>query len=508
MISLTRVQGLITRKRALAPITLAVLLAACNGDSSGPTTTTSFTNGTSSPAIDLFGTGSTNVGAGTGDSTSTGVAAAGATNTADVIASLTNVGTAAKTYYVATNGNDGADGLSIDRPLRTIQYALGLVNPGDTIQVRGGTYYGGLTIRRAGTAGARIKLKAYNNEQVKVAGSGDVALYVQQGAPYWIIQGLDISGGNYYVIKTDAPNVNIVSNNLHGSGADIVKLVLSSNDVVIYGNEIHHNNAGYGANAQGVDIVGADRTWVAHNYVHDIPSIGIYSKGNTRNSLFEHNRLENIAYRGLMLGQSTGGEYTRGLPYESYDGIIRNNIVVNSGSACLATASSYNVKIYNNSCYDAATTMHGAIFVSNEAGNGQAGTNIEIKNNIVVSAGRPVVKVNSDAMTDFGTIKIENNLFWAKGGAVNVDWRGSTNSFDAWKASTGNGAGSFVADPKYTSLIKLTIAADSPAVNAGVPVSVANTSYNPYAKPKAVEDYNHETRPKGSAIDIGAYEVN
>jgi len=47
---------------------------------------------------------------------------------------------AGQTYYVATNGSNGNDGLTQSTPFRTIQYALRMSQDGDTVWVRGGTY--------------------------------------------------------------------------------------------------------------------------------------------------------------------------------------------------------------------------------------------------------------------------------------------------------------------------------------------------------------------------------
>jgi hypothetical protein len=198
--------------------------------------------------------------------------------------------------------------------------------------------------------------------------------------------------------------------------------------------------------------------------VHDIPSIGLYAKGNARGTVFEYNRVENIYARGIMLGQNSGRQFLDpNKPYESYDGIIRNNTIKNVRGACLATASSWNAKIYNNTCYNVASEFNGAIFISNESELGQAGTNVEIKNNIVVASGnRPMVHIAVNALTDDTTLNIDGNLYWTEkgGNAVTFSWdRGADErkpstpsfwavNFDKWKRMTGKDAGSVVADPE------------------------------------------------------------
>jgi hypothetical protein len=74
------------------------------------------------------------------------------------------------TYYVATNGNDSAGGLTPDKPLRTITRAAALVRPGDTVRVAGGTYHECLYIRATGLPGRPITFSAQLGERVILDG--------------------------------------------------------------------------------------------------------------------------------------------------------------------------------------------------------------------------------------------------------------------------------------------------------------------------------------------------
>ncbi|UCH52553.1 MAG: right-handed parallel beta-helix repeat-containing protein [Pseudomonadota bacterium] len=402
-------------------------------------------------------------------------------------------------------GSDTTGNGTISAPYATLAYAVSLVAPGQSIELRTGNYCG-TNIGRPGTSSAWILLRAYNGENAVIQPCGrQNTIYFYRGdfAPmYWVMYGLEVQGGSAYTVKIDTPQVKLIQNNMYGSSADIVKLVATSDDVVIFGNEIHSPNAANGANAQGVDIVGADRSWVAYNYVHDIPSTGMYAKGNARNTIFEGNRVANIYARGIQLGQSTDINLMTDGTYEAYDGIMRNNIIVNTRDACLASASAYNIKIYNNSCYDAATSSQAAIYLANEAETNQAGTLIDIRNNIIFVSGttsRPAIKINADAVTSYGTVTINNNIYWTLSGAPNVrftwEGRGLTGaSWDSWRLITGLDTASLVSDPLYTNLTLLTVASNGPAVNNGVTL------------PEVPLDYLGVTRPQGAAADIGAYE--
>jgi hypothetical protein len=426
---------------------------------------------------------------------------------------------ATKTYYVATDGADGNAGDSLEKPFRTLERAVDAVKPGDTIELRAGDHRG-LKITKPGTSNGWITLRRHGQEKARIvpSRSGRPTLYFyhrscDEDTPnnypcqplYWAVEGLEIEGsgiggGDDNVVKIDTPHIRLKGNNLYGSSADVIKLVHTADDVEIIENEIHHPRAKPGANAQGIDIVGADRTRVAHNHVHDIPSIGVYAKGNSRNTVFEANLVENTFSHGIMLGQETDAHRLRDGKYETYDGIMRNNVVRNAGWSCFATSSSFRVRIYNNTCYQERSTLHGAILLSNESEVGQAGTHIEILNNIIYGAPNlPVVKLTAKALTDPATLVVDYNVYWtARGsGSVTFTWRDrglEQVPFSRWQ-QTGQDAHSRVADPLFTTLQSLRPSATSPAAAAGAPT------------PYVTIDFADAPRPSGR-IDIGAYEFS
>ena len=98
-------------------------------------------------------------------------------------------------YYLALNGSDENDG-SIDNPFATFDHAKDSLKPGDTLHIRGGTYYQQLKINgSAGPNGDKhnpITVKAYEGETVVVSGAppistswvkdGDCLLYTSDAA--------------------------------------------------------------------------------------------------------------------------------------------------------------------------------------------------------------------------------------------------------------------------------------------------------------------------------------
>ena len=93
-----------------------------------------------------------------------------------LLAILTPVIGSAANRYVATNGNDLADG-TLAAPYRTIQRAFDMASPGDTIFVREGTYREEVALTgKSGSAGNPITLRNYTNERAVLSGLDVAAL--------------------------------------------------------------------------------------------------------------------------------------------------------------------------------------------------------------------------------------------------------------------------------------------------------------------------------------------
>ncbi|MFI8067897.1 right-handed parallel beta-helix repeat-containing protein [Streptomyces sp. NPDC086033] len=126
----------------------------------------------------------------------------------------TEAAAAPTTLVVATNGNDTAPG-TLAQPLRTVQRAVDLAKPGDTVAVRAGTYAltDNITIATSGTASQPISLGAYQGERVVIDGEQLAASHtpvggsipraergaIHQEASYWRISDLEIVNGPYGV---------------------------------------------------------------------------------------------------------------------------------------------------------------------------------------------------------------------------------------------------------------------------------------------------------------------
>lgn len=434
------------------------------------------------------------------------------------------------TYFVSTSGSNGNDGLTIGTPFRNVQYAMNLVNPGDTIEVRAGTYTETLMASRPGSSIARITLRGYNGEMpvIRRTGVGPTLWFYHSlcdeevigtgtgntdcQAMYWTVSGLEIQGsatggGDGNAIKIDTPKVRIQGNKICCTTADMVKIVRTANDVEILDNEVWQNAAitTPTINAQGVDAVGSDRLRVAGNYLHDIPDIGMYCKGNCRNAVFENNRFERIGTTAMMMGQSTDADRMVDGPYEIYDSVMRNNVVAGAGWACFAISSAYNVKALNNSCFNTGQTTHGSVLLSNEAEVSQGSVNIEIANNIIYgSTARPIITYINGAMDDTYTLDIHDNIYWTSDSTPRFSPNSDTGaqiSLSAWVTAyadlSGKTDNSRAIAPNFERLtgpMSLSLAPGSPAINTGV------------SHASVARDYRWVTRPQGPRMDVGAFE--
>lgn len=107
--------------------------------------------------------------------------------------------------YVSPSGNDSNTG-TLDSPLLTLQAAASRATPGDTLYLRGGSYFNPeygtsfaarsrnnlVRITGSGTAGNPITIRAYGNEYARLVSDANGIVF--NGAQYWRVQGLELVG--------------------------------------------------------------------------------------------------------------------------------------------------------------------------------------------------------------------------------------------------------------------------------------------------------------------------
>lgn len=301
-------------------------------------------------------------------------------------------------YYVATTGNDSANG-AIGTPWRHIQKAADTASAGDTVYVRAGTYNEAVTLTRSGSAAAgQIVLAAYPGEVAVVDGTGVAIKNNQSGLfnvadiSYVTIQGFEIR--NFTTASTkDVPigvfisgagsGVQVLKNRIHdikntakglcdGTPGQALGLAVygsrapaSINNLLIDGNELDHLVTGC---SESMSINGNVENWrVTNNLVHDNNNIGIDAIG------FE--------------GTSPDTKYD-----QARDGVISGNTV-------------YNITSYGNPAYGNEYASDG-IYVD-------GGTRIVIERNAIhhTDFGIELASEHKGKSTSYVTAR--NNLIWA-----------------------------------------------------------------------------------------------
>ncbi|KAF5438068.1 hypothetical protein C5S35_00865, partial [Candidatus Methanophagaceae archaeon] len=122
-------------------------------------------------------------------------------------------GVSAAVYYVDTNSIGGVCSDSnpgtINQPWCTLGKANGVLQAGDTVNLRTGSYYERIYPSNSGIAGAYITYKNYNGEQVNITGEYHGANL--NGREYINIDGLTIHN-NTISVEILSGNYNIVRN--------------------------------------------------------------------------------------------------------------------------------------------------------------------------------------------------------------------------------------------------------------------------------------------------------
>ena len=291
--------------------------------------------------------------------------------------------------YVSPNGNDSGATGSITAPYKSINAALAVARPGNTVILRGGTYREGMNVR---VRQPNITIKSKNGEWAIIdlttynsGASEDSGVYFDVDSSGGKLQCVEVKGGYYAVAletrwdwgqadRTGASNIVIEDCKLHDSRYDVVKIKPNSDNVTIRYNEIYNSGQAFAGrpltgedNAEGVDNVNGDKMKVHNNYIHDICSTAVYAKGGAIDVLIENNRIERAYGAGIMVGFDTSPEFfdTTVNPqyYENIRGVVRNNLIISTGWEGIGLYASKDAQIYNNTLVNVANGVyHSAIY--------------------------------------------------------------------------------------------------------------------------------------------------
>jgi hypothetical protein len=290
------------------------------------------------------------------------------------------------TYYVSTSGNDNNAG-TLAAPWRTIQKAANTVQPGDTVQVRAGTYNEVVTLKNSGNSTqGYITFANYAGEApivdgtgLSIGASGQTGLFSLEGTfNYIVIKGFEIrnysssSRGKVPVgidFEGAGSNIEILNNHIHNivqtlsscNAANALAVALygtqapaSINNITLWGNEIDHNTTGCSEN---VSFDGNVQYFVqANNLVHDGDNIGLDNigfEGVSSNSAYDQARdgwvFQNTIYN---ISSTTNPVYHNQVGADAYycDGctriIVERNLIHDSDLSEMASEHSGHTSSY------------------------------------------------------------------------------------------------------------------------------------------------------------------
>lgn len=184
------------------------------------------------------------------------------------------------TYYVATNGDDQNPG-TIDRPFASWQKGFDISQPGDTVYIRGGTYFptgkhqrnvysGVIADTKDGTADKPIRVWSYPGEtpvldcsKINQAGSR-AGIYIYN-SDYWHLKGLNITSvgqeksGSFFAngIRIYSGNFNKLEGiTSYANGGSGITIVYASEENYILNCDSYNNYDEFtsGKNADGIEI--------------------------------------------------------------------------------------------------------------------------------------------------------------------------------------------------------------------------------------------------------------
>lgn len=459
--------------------------------------------------------------------------------------------------YVSPLGNNTNAGTLL-LPWLTIQHAMTVAQPGDSVIILPGTYNEALTLQVEGTASQPIVFQGVSRDSVIVDGTGlnadqlllvddkryvkisgvtftnnihnyAAGILIQNTSAHIALSDCKITNISFTANPNDPVNANTNSNPLLIQGDNNTAPVT---DIIITGNEITNNRMGY-SEALSLDgnISGFE---IAYNLVHHNTNIGIDMQGHygtcpnpaldqCRNGVC-HN---NTVYACTSAYADAAGIYVDG----AKDIVIERNIVygcqygievgcenINKDATNISIKSNF---LYNNLTtgialggydYPANSGSVSSCSISNNTtfnndlqnnGNGEIAItwaeNCSIKNNLFYSSAAGVA-LFSQLGNGHGNV-FNYNCWYTLNSQQNFEgeYGGNTFSdFGAWQTACGQETQSLFANPLVISTSSISpdlhLQNNSPCINSGEYTTSSD------------RDLDGNLRVAGGIVDMGAYE--
>ena len=367
-------------------------------------------------------------------------------------------------------------------PYCTISQAVGVVQPGQTIQVASGTYPESVTVNKAGTATAPIVLTTAPGASVTITGDGTSARALTVSAPYVQVNGFNVLSPTKQDVYVSASNV-AVSNlsvsrtSSHGiyvsgsSGAPVSNVTLTGNVATVAGLP----NIDYSSLAAGIYLKYATNSTVTMNTADADTLAGIYLGTGTANITVTGNVTFNNAagrYSGNTHGLAPGIDtrsgpnlIIRNLSYSNedsglqfytgaHDNVVTNNLSFNNGDHGIDDLNAPNQIIVGNTIYNNFTA---GINLEGSSPGGTVENNLSVNNGLNSTRTTSNIRVDSTsisgAIVDYNDVRVPQQkvcgtnftstcteYIWGKTGY---------SSLASFQAATGQEAHGKEADPLF-----------------------------------------------------------
>jgi hypothetical protein len=391
------------------------------------------------------------------------------------------------TLYVATTGNDAADG-SLDHPWQTLQHAANVVNPGDTVVVRAGNYIG-MYLDRDGTATGRITFKADPGVTINQRNATTPDGINLEGADYITIDGFNVVGMPRTGIRAVTDHDVILRNNHLDQNGSWGILTGFSDDILIENNVASRSVAQHGIYVSN----SGDRPIIRNNTIWGNHDAGIHMNGDA-----------SMGGDGIISGALVEGNviYDNGLGGGSginCDGVqnstIRNNLIYNEHAS--------GISLYR---IDGGGGSTGNVVVNNTvivASDGRWDLNISggstgntVRNNIFYDnhSFRGSLTISGDSLAAFTSdYNVVMNRF-------SKDDGNTVQTLTQWQTSTGQDIHSLFATPSQ--LFVNAAMNDYHLSSTSLAVDKGTSQFAPAI------DFEGTARPSGAGFDIGADELD
>ena len=394
-------------------------------------------------------------------------------------------------FYIATDGNDDTGEVNnINKPYKTWDKVKPLLQPGDAVIFRGGSYdYIIQCSKLNGTANKPIIVMAYPGEKVIID-----AAYSITGFPYsyMIFDGFICDNTGPYAGWGHGIEVLDGSHHLSFKNIEVkhyscgIKPMAGIHDILVENCVVHDNPHSHGMYFGSREVPNSNLT-VRNCIMYRNGRHGFQHNGRVTNLVLENNIIHSNDMGGISLLEGVSNSVIRNnlifnnnkqgivfflyddanpaiLPYDQTNNLIVNNLIwigkyKRDGSG--VSTSDMPAIHFNDATAAQNHSMDGNVF----------------RNNILVTYNGPVFRFDQKKFAD--TTIIENNVVYRVGGSDKVmTYGGDTYDFDAFQNFSDLIKNNVFQDPKLTDIsidyystpekFNFDYLSDSPAINFGI----------------------------------------